>query len=360
MSRKTAIRITNAEIGAAEFAADDRRDRTYSDTAPTVLDLIRSARGQMDMRELLKRCESAARLELRGWDGEDRKDCAAAIMLHVLEETRGAPPRKDSPRVKLTHLCHLAQNWRTTTTRYRAAVERARQAQEDAHTLSMGAALDIIDAKPLDAEIAAAEESAERAHVVAERICDRLELPRGAAVYARIYQWARGETSEVCADENGVKLSTWDMRLKRGAEMIAALYPDPSALLDELRDEPPSIYRRSRVEWPTREGTDGGRYPLRPETAEDARAASLMRHQCPVPGLAAIGAARLRRGYLLRAPHVKSASPNAPRGYLWVAGKDPETLKDEALKRLGRIRAQERTRDASVHVREAGATAVKD
>lgn len=355
MARKTAIRITNAELGAEEYRREVARDVHVEGPRLSTYQLLRQAREMMTESELLALAKSAARLELRGaeWSAEDRADCASETVWHILTDCDGSAPPRGSMKGSLTHACHVAKNWRTSKLRQRAADKRAQEAAEDRLSVSGSAMWEALEMADIPDGYAAARQAQviEEAHRVAEDATQRLELTTGGPVHAVFYQWARDESAAVCADENGVSAEAWQKRVERGQALIRAAFPSFGDLLDAIRDsEPITLYRRGRIDWPTREGTDGGTWPQRPEDATEAREACTMRHRCPVPGLAAMNASRARRGYLVRAPMAQGWSPEsrAPRGYLWVEGKTSQQAKADALRSLARTRALESRRERGV------------
>ena len=265
--KKTAIRITSAELAAEEYRAESRRDIPRETAPESTLQLLRRVRDRMSERDLLKLSREAARLELRGdqWDSEDRADCAAEVMWHILAEHEGAPPLSDSPRARITHACGIAKNWRAAQLRRRAMEARAEQAAEDAYALSPAAMLDSIP-DTLSAEYLAerAAQDIAAAHDAAAAAIARLELTPGGPVHAAFYQWARGASGDQCAAENDVAPATWRKRVERGGALIRAAFPDLGALCEAMREsDPPAIYRRARIRWQDREGTDGGSRPTR-------------------------------------------------------------------------------------------------
>lgn len=360
MARKTAIRITGAEVAAQEYRTDARRDGAPAPAPMSTMQVLRQARDVMTEEELLRIGRSAARLELRGenWSAEDRADCAAEIVFQILAERDGCPPSRANPDMALGHGCHIAKNWRAAQLRRRAAEDRARESEEDRLAQSGAGMLEVLEREqlPADYRAAGAEQGIDEAHRAAADAIERLELTAGGPVHSVFYAWARGETSHVCAAENGLSLEAWEKRTTRGKALIRAAFPDYGTLVEALTEDLPTIYRRHHVEWPSREGTDAGRTPAKPDSREDAREACLNRHQCPVPGLAAINASRARRGYLVPAPAIKSTGKDktgqphskAPAGYLWVEGRTARQGEADARRSLARIMAQSAKRERGV------------
>jgi hypothetical protein len=361
MARKTAIHTSSAELAAAEFQAGERLDRTSAaDHIPTVLELIREARELLTESELLKRCQDAARLELRPPDftSEDRTDCAAELVWQVLAERNGSPPKRSAPEATLTYFCNRAKNWRNAEINRRRAEQRAREAVEDKLVLSAAAEYEIADDlnQPLGYRIAAAEQAA-------SELVGRLALAQRGPVWAALYERARDCSAEQCAAEQNVSYETWRKRTQRGAAMLRGIFPNASDLLgflDPAADEVERIYRRPSHVRPTREGTNNGERPMRATDASEARELSSVRHQCPTPGLAAVNESLNRRGHYVKAPALPSATTESgerrPAGHLWIAGRTAMQARADSLRELGRIRASESKREQSASAERSTAT----
>lgn len=75
------------------------------------------------MRELLSRARGAAGLALRGWDTEDRADCAAELVARVLERVPAGGNTESVPEAWVAGgvLFGMAANWRRSAERQRAS-----------------------------------------------------------------------------------------------------------------------------------------------------------------------------------------------------------------------------------------------
>jgi hypothetical protein len=263
MARKTAIRITNAELRAEEFKADARKDivpvvRTgdIKSGLPTLADFradrnmlpagVLRPDGTLDMRadSLLRRANSAASLELRGanYSTEDRADVAATIVADVLalagglklapENARPSTDKNsgisaDSPKVTLTALCDRAKTLRRSIDRQRqhdCAGEKVAREKRALQPAALGIKPDDTTAKHAAilgrASVAVARRATDSVFRDLFKLADDGEVDRGKPSWATLYQWVRGETAEVCAAENGVELSAWKMRANRGGKTI--------------------------------------------------------------------------------------------------------------------------------------------
>jgi hypothetical protein len=236
MARKSAIRISNAEIAAVEYAKAARRDQLAAENGKQGIDLLhriaaedrRERLGLMAERDLLKRAADAARLELRGasFSPDDRQDVAAQIVADVLEMIGGGMPRHDDRRVSLTALCDRAKTLRRSIERQRARDDIS--AQDDANRYATSAAALGIDTDETPAERAAllAAESADAAAHAASALCRMLRLAAepDSAVWCHFYVLARGKSPEDCAAERAVSWGAWRVRMSRGAKLIRAAY----------------------------------------------------------------------------------------------------------------------------------------
>lgn len=226
MARRTAIRITNAEVAAAEHKTQARRDNAPStERTPSTLDLMRAARGIMSEDELLQLAKDAAALEMRSYDAEDRKDAAAEAIWHVLAACDGSPPRRDSNLANIAHLRGLVRNYRRALDAKRRLADAAAETEAAEYAASEAWTLDglVTDSGYL---AAAAAQSIDAAHKLANDAADKLQLSRDGivseGVHAVFYQWIRDRTGEVCASECGVSHAAWKMRVNRGAKFIRA------------------------------------------------------------------------------------------------------------------------------------------
>lgn len=237
MARKTAVHTTNAEVAAAEYAADARKDRAATGVPTGLVSLaaLRERRGIMTERALLKRAQDAARLELRGenYGADDRADVAATIIADVLAENHGTPPRSESPKATLTAFCDRAKTLRRSLQRQRARDDSDAQRAAESHALSadaLGA-----DSTPAKHAAIVGRSSADAAARAASAICAELKLPDEdkSPHWTLFYVWARGESPEVCAAERGVSFAAWRVRQTRGAKFVRGFY-GASELLTRL------------------------------------------------------------------------------------------------------------------------------
>jgi hypothetical protein len=289
---------------------------------------LREYRDQLTERELWERCQSAARLELRGsrYSSDDRQDCAAQIMADGLAALNGSLPIGTDPKHSLGAYCKRAQTIRRSLERQRARDDLAAQEEQDAHAWSVDALL--------PEESAPVEVTAEEASHAAIAACQRLGLdPSRGPVMALFYGYARDLPGAQIAHELGMSPNGYDVACHRARALVRAAYPDAEAFLtalcgdpvwtvDPMTGEPTlrfALHDDSREahdrthalaqDW--RDGTDAGSWPTRPETIEDARA------RCEV---------RYRRG----AP--QTADKRRQRAYKHTSAEQVEA---DALKRLG-------------------------
>lgn len=233
MARKTAIRTDNQAERLAEYRGDALKDATPApETAIDRTGLHRAPevgrieRGQLEPHEFLKLAMSAARLELRGamFSADDRQDVAATVMLAVLEETGGALPRADSPRVALGRLCGDVKNARRSIERRRARWET--EAAELAAVQALAPDALGADASPAKHVAIVQRSGAKLAERAALSIMAELNLPADvdSAAFTVLYVWTRGLSPEQCAAERGVSFGAWRVRQTRGAKFIREFY----------------------------------------------------------------------------------------------------------------------------------------
>jgi hypothetical protein len=307
-TRKTAVHTTNADQRAAEFGADERRDRiaevkargAHPRTLLPSLAQWREERAFMSWQELWDVTRAAARLEMRGemYSADDRLDCAASIVRELLVETGAADdrctmPRRDSRRVTLTALRDRAKTMRRSLERQREHdAENARRAAEEyaltADALGVGTV---------------ADDTAEVARIDAERatdaVCAKLGLTasQDSPVWLTLYQWAANATAETVAEDRALAVENVRTRIKKGAKVLRSRHglahiagtltlgakvartplkrsgiPAGTILLT-LEDRSREAHSRTPLlaqDW--REGTAAGSRPERPADASTARA----------------------------------------------------------------------------------------
>lgn len=355
MARKTAIYLRSAEIAADEYRRAAKRDNETDGRALSTADVLaewRAKRDLMKKEELLSRASDAARLSMRGkeYSAEDRKDCAAEIVWRVLASmpTRGIMPNRGDKRYDLATMRGWAQNYRRSIDRRRANDQRGVDEQSRHRASTWTDALDSID---LDTMADAAKDERALSADAADAACDRLGVPTGGAIWARLYQYASGETADRCADRLGVNRATWASRVRSGATMLRALYSESGELLTELcgaatvvasdgtlryslANDRGTADKRStmagRMTPREREGTNGGEVPERASDAAEARAASDCRHTVPVADIGAYGRSAVRRGSW----HAATVAADGRRMYWWSGAvaadaelEHPETVR---------------------------------
>lgn len=272
-------------------------------TLPTIAEL-RERRDQLSEREHWQRCQSAARLEMRGqaYSPEDRQDVAAQILTDGIEALKGATPTKHDPKHSLGAYCKRVQTARRSLDRQRARDLEAAQTEEDLAAWS-------IDALTPD-DVATVEVSPDDAWKAAGIAASRLgfDIDTEAPIRALFYGYARDVAGPIVAEELDMSPNAFDVARLRGREIVRESYPtaedfliglfgDPVWTLDPMTGEPVltfSVVDASKAahdrthalaqDWRT--GTDGGSWPERPETADDARAVCEVRHRRAAPGTA--------------------------------------------------------------------------
>lgn len=396
MARKTAIHVTNAEVAAAEYRADARRDAApVHRVPPSTRQILAALRGAMTERELLSRGRDAAYCELRGaaWSAEDRTDCAAEVVWTVLQRTGGAMPGRDDRRFSLAICRKIAQDWRRSNLA-RIARESAEADQAAAeYAASSAAVTDALITNPEYLRRAAAQ-SIGAARAAALRAAANLGLAdaTSAAVQAVVYQWLRDRTGEQCAAENGVTHATWKTRHSRGARMLRdfsaadligrltdttvielALPPtedDARPTLVVVATEDRSAPARGHgdtftgrkikedaADW--RDGTADGTRPTRPEDAAAARAACAVSARRPAPKSAAAARAKARRGYIIKTPRAHRAMLTDPitghrswNDEIPVTGRAADQAYADALRAAARAQVRPGRRERAVNPRD--------
>jgi hypothetical protein len=273
-----------------------------SATLPSIAEM-RERRNQLSERELWQRCQSAARLEMRGqrYSSEDRQDCAAQILADGIAALNGAMPTSHDPKHSLGSYCKRSQTIRRSLDRQRDRDIAAAEAEQDSAAWTIDALTPDVDptveVSPVDAWNAASK--------AAERLGFSMT---SKPIRALFYGYARDVTGPVVADELAMSPNAYDVACCRGREMVRESYPtaemfllalcgDPVWSVDPSTGEPVLTYSviddsseahtRTHIlaeDW--RDGTDGGSWPDRPETADDARAACEMRQRPAAPKLA--------------------------------------------------------------------------
>lgn len=279
---------------------------------------IRQLRERMTESELLKRCRSAASLEMRGssYSHEDRADCAAALMLAALDATAGLCPAKDDSRWTLTMQCGRARN-------FRRALDSERKRDQLAADIAADIAANSIDALMPDAHGLDPDASPSDPAVAAAQVTDlaltRLGYGDSAPVSVRtlIYRQLRrmdDASPALIAGELSIGEGTVDRRAQEGRKRIKRDYPHAIDFLRALIDAEPTAslayshddlsrpapthgktvagreLRQRAAEWRT--GTDAGDYAQRATSAEHAREVCEVTHQRPAPVKASKARAR--------------------------------------------------------------------
>lgn len=391
MARKTAIRVTNSaeiaeregieNLGAREVAADARRD-VVADAKPSTAELLRRARNRSTDAEraagLLRRCQDAASLEMRG-DGfspDDRADLAAELMARVCADFPHGLPELDDRTVSLTVLCGRAANYRTAVQSQRARnherflLDRAERA----------ASADSVAAEKVreDAETAAIEAPGIAARE-ARRICLALKLDPTGPSFAPIYQWMRDAPGPQCADECGYSAGSWRIRVSNGGKLIRALHADAADMLAAILPGDATIIdyreadgtralmrfahsdlsreadghgetytgrklREKAGEW--REGTDAGDRPVRPINADAAREACKVTQRAP-DKLAGKRAERARTGGR------KMVSNGRSRRAVTLQARSEQQARADALRTIGREHSRTARRERAAAIKSA-------
>jgi hypothetical protein len=267
-------------------------------TLPSIAEM-RARRDQLSERELWQRCQSAARLEMRGsrYSSDDRQDCAAQIMADGIAALNGSMPTNHDPKHSLAAYCGRAKNIRRSVDRMRDRDLAALESEQNANAWSIGALT------PDD--IPSAETDPSEALKMAEDACRRLKIADSGPILTLIYGYARDLPSAVVADELEMSPNAYDVACCRGRALVREQYPtaedfltalcgDPVWSIDPMTGEPmltfsvtdasKSAHDRTHAmaqDW--RSGTDGGSWPERPESAEQARAACEIRHRPAAP-----------------------------------------------------------------------------
>lgn len=381
MARKTAIRISNAELAAEDAAKLRRIDAAHRETRPSTADIIRQMRGDRladsdRSAALLKRCQDAARLELRGdqFSADDRLDVASDLMARVLTDYRPNVPMVSDDAVSLTVLCGRARNLRRSIEAVRerdhaaflsTAAERAASAESESATIAAE-----------DAAVRAANR-ADDAKREAARLCGALGVQTGGPCEAVLYQWLRDASGARCAEELGYTAGSWRVRVSAGGKllramhtdavpMLAAILPDDAGVIDArvtaedgtvsgeiifaVRDDSREAHSATRAmadpasgikHW--REGTDAGKRAERPETAADARAACDIRHSRRDPAKLA-AEAQTRRDAARDGRRTRKLTGRSVR-LVRESGRSDLQARADALRNIGRAYASESHRE---------------
>jgi hypothetical protein len=272
----------------------------------------REQRQLLTPTELLSRCKSAARLEMRGqmFSTDDRLECAASIMADGVAELKGSMPREGDQRHSLNAYCGRAKNYRRSIQRQRDrdAADAERCADEQAWTL---------DALMPDYGVDVEPPSMETAARAAEHAMQRLDLD-GENVFTLFYGYCRDLPGPVVADELTISANAYDVRCLRAKAVVRDAYPTAVEFLAALVGEPIRVddpltgetmlrfcledasseahNRTHCLHQPWREGTDAGSWPTRPETADAARAVCEVRQRRAAPKLAVENIRKATRG----------------------------------------------------------------
>lgn len=257
--------------------------------SPQLLTLkqLREQRDALTETELMRRCQDAARLELRGaqFSPDDRLDVAADIMLDVLVSTGGAPPNREDRRYSLTVLCGRAANCRRSIESRRKRDDTAATEEQDSNAWA-------IDGLTPDVSLPAEVTASEATHAAVEA-CKRLGLDDSRApMLALFYGYARDLPGPVVAAELGLSPNAYDVACCRARTLIREQYPTATAFLKALigesvpvvdpmtgetvlryvqqDDSSPAHGRTHLLAKAWRDGTDNGDWPVR-QSSESRR-----------------------------------------------------------------------------------------
>lgn len=300
-------------------------------TLPSIAEM-RERRGQLNEHQLWYRCQSAARLEMRGqrYSSDDRQDCAAQIMADGIAALNGSMPTERDVRHSLGSYCKRAQTVRRSLDRSRDRDILAAEQEQDTAAWSLDA---LTPATMPNAEVSASD-----ALKAAETACRRLGFPAGGPILTLIYGYARDLPSAVVAHELQMTPNAYDVACCRGRETVRLTYPtaeefltalcgEPVWSIDPMSGEPILTFalidqskgahdRTHALAQDWRDGTCNGKWPVRPENASQARSA------CEVYG----GSVRWRR------PAVKAAELKNRLAHRDISREQAEA---DALRNLG-------------------------